>query len=758
MATSTPGRAAGAAGGPGDCAAGPYRLALVGAGPSATYVMERLSAAAETSADRRLEVHVFDRGGEFGAGRVHSWSQPTTSFLNRISAQIGFAADESVLDAGPLRPLSERPTLYEWCRQRFAETGHPDFDLRPADWPKRYVHGLALSDRFAAFVADLRSRPGAVVELHATEVVDVAEQGRALRLRTADGGEYDCDEVLLLTGHSHTDPTTGGAPAEFTDFARRTGAHYIPYAYPLDQALPEAVSGPDRVVACAGMGLTAIDEILHLTEGRGGRFEQGPDDTLTYRSSGAEPAAIVAFSPTGVFTYARPHNDKEQDLARLEHRGVFLTVEALDRLRDAVGTPAPRGGGTVGRQLDFEPDVLPLVLLEMAHLHYATLFGPGTAAVLTERVAPGYRLFLDGGRNDLLAPLEAAVDELTALLEKILSGSATTGETHAGDDWPLEEALARWAQVVFGPEGRQQVLAALGDPGELSSVSAGLRSPWRLEESVRGNRFDWAWLTDPLGACEFATPEEYRRRFEEFMAVDHLWAAQGNLDNPAKAAADGVWRDLRQVLGHAIDDAGLTARSHRLFLERYMRHHNKLANGAAREVMEKILALVRHGLLDIGTGPDARVTPDESSGKFLVSGPRTGASRLVDTLVDARVHAFDPRRDVLPLYRRLLERGLIRIWRNTSADGSSFEPGGIDLTPEFHPVRADGTEERRITALGPPSEGAMFFQLGALRPDQNHHVMRDVLVWLQGFRSGFRAHHLRSQPRLPASRPEGVLS
>ncbi|MER8235560.1 FAD/NAD(P)-binding protein [Streptomyces sp. NPDC094049] len=744
-------------------------MALVGGGPSATYVMERLSAVAGTLTDRPLEVHVFERGGEFGAGRVHSWSQPTTSFLNRITAQIGFAADESVVDAGPLRPRSQRPNLYEWCRRKFAETGHPDFDLQPADWPKRYVHGLALSERFKAFVADLRDRPGTLVGLHATEVVDVAEHGPALRLRTADGAEYDCDEVLLLTGHSHTDPASGGDPARYTEFARRTGAHYVPYAYPLDLALPESVSGPDMTVACAGMGLTAIDEILHLTEGRGGRFEPGPDGRLDYRPSGAEPAGIVAFGPTGVFTYARPHNGKERDLARLEHRGVFLTAGAVDRLRDTFGVPAPRADGTVRRQLDFEPDVLPLVLLEMAHLHYATLFGPGSAAVLTDRVEPAYLGFLNGARQDLLAPLEAAVDELTTTLEKVLSGSLTIAEAQAGSDWPLEEALARWAHVVLGPQGGREPLAgptasaeaaAPGTPAGGTASAApppapgALRSPWRLEEDVRGNRFDWERLTDPLGVSACTTAREYRRRFEDFMEVDHLWAAQGNLDNPAKAAADGVWRDLRQVLGHVVDDAGLTATSHRLFLERYMRHHNKLANGAAREVMEKILALVRHGLLDISTGPGGRVTPDEASGRFLVSGPLTGAARLVDTLVDARVHSFDPRRDVLPLYRALLDRGLIRIWRNTSRDGSTYEPGGIDVTPQFHPVRADGTVERRLTALGPPSEGAMFFQLGALRPDQNHHVMRDVLVWLDGFRTRFRTHHVR-----PAvSRPEGVLS
>jgi phosphoenolpyruvate phosphomutase len=41
--------------------------------------------------------------------------------------------------------------------------------------------------------------------------------------------------------------------------------------------------------------------------------------------------------------------------------------------------------------------------------------------------------------------------------------------------------------------------------------------------------------------------------------------------------------------------------------------------------------------------------------------------------------------------------------------------------------------DERLTLLGPPSEGVMFFQLGALRPNQDHHVMRDILCWLSDF-------------------------
>ena len=57
--------------------------------------------------------------------------------------------------------------------------------------------------------------------------------------------------------------------------------------------------------------------------------------------------------------------------------------------------------------------------------------------------------------------------------------------------------------------------------------------------------------------------------------------------------------------------------------------------------------------------------------------------------------------------------------------------GGLDLSPDFHPLTASGEADRRLTFLGPPSEGVMFFQLGALRPQQNHHLMQDILTWIE---------------------------
>ncbi|MFF9760626.1 MULTISPECIES: FAD/NAD(P)-binding protein [Streptomyces] len=743
--TGTTCSAQSAAPGPGpgqeDARAARVTLAIIGAGPSCTYVLDRLAAATRDAAvPLGLDIHVFDKSGQFGAGQVHSPDQPATSYLNRIVGQVGFAADESVVDAGPLLDPAERPTLLEWCRRRFRETGDPVFDLTAEDWPKRYVHGQALRGQFDLYVRLLRQQPGVRVWLHPDEVVDLDDGGNddGLTVITASGGRpVRASHVLMVTGHSSNDPLKYAGPRQWADFALGHPADFVPSAYPLDQAFRPGTAGPERVVGCLGMGLTAIDVILHLTEGRGGRFAPGSDGLLEYRPSGAEPASIVVFSRAGLFTFARPYNAKERNPRELEHRGTFLVEEAVDRLRVSAGLPV-RVGRKMRRQLDFRGHLLPVVVLEMAHLYYTTLFGHRFGVAAEGAARPEYEAFLDDGGagapsdasvERLLAPLERAVDEAVSCVDGALSGK----ECDAPRPPWAEDALTRFLTVVFGPEQADKLLALRDDAGEFAAAVAAADSPFRHHRTAEANRFSWDRMVEPVPRDRYTNPQEYREALLDFIDVDHRWAAQNNLWNPAKAAADGVWRDLRDVLAYALDFGGLRASSHRDFLDVYMRHHNRLCNGAALVVMEKIRALVRHGLVDVSVGPEAVVETDEGTGRFRVRGPLTGAERQVDVLVDSRVHPFDAEKDAHPLYPNLLRRGLVRKWTNPGRGEADFSPGGLDLTDAFHPVRADGRTDSRLTLLGPPSEGVMFFQLGALRPHQNHHVMQDILLWLKGF-------------------------
>ncbi|WP_433498641.1 FAD/NAD(P)-binding protein [Sphaerimonospora sp. CA-214678] len=700
-------------------------IVIVGGGPWGTYAMERLAALLpHTESADAVHITLFERSGRFGAGATHSDDQVPTSYLNRVASQIAFAADESIAAASHLLPRRLRPTFAEWTRDAFARTGEEHYRIQPTDTPRRYLHGHALRDMFHRYTALLRAVPGVTVDLVAAEVTDIEPGGgRAAFLvhHSGDGPPVDADHLLLVTGHSCNRPAPGSTAALLTAHAT---APYIPSAYPLADITPDAVP-PGSTVGVLGLGLTAVDLLMHLTEGRGGTFvptgEGGLLDDLAYRPSGQEPAVIVAVSPSGMFPWARAENAKAVDEtgrthAGLEHSARFLTPRAIDTLRLRVGTPRRLRDEEV-RQLDFERHIFPLVVLEMAYVYYSTLLGTEAGALLARAAEPRYHRFLHDADEtatvaiaDLMEPVQREFERAAEYVARAIAGE------------PIPADLARYAATDAADTFLLTVF------GESRTAD---RSPWGHATDPRDHRFDWEKFFDPLGPEDTKDGCTWQRGLVAHMRRDHRAAAQGNLRNPTKAACDGVWRDLRSTFAAAIDFGGLTAASHRSFLTEHLRYYSRMSNGTGLEAMKKILALIEAGVVDVTVGPAPLVEPAPDSG-FLLRGTKTGTTRTVEHLIEGRGHAFDADHDLRPLYARLLRRGLVRKWRNPGdTPDEDFVPGAIDVTRDFHAVRADGTVDSRITVLGAPVERLCFFQLSAARPYSGSSVFNNVAEWAE---------------------------
>ena len=702
------------------------RLAIVGGGPLCVYALERLAAQLgaieRPQAGTGLRVDVFERSGRFGAGEVNHDLQPATSLLNRVAAQIGFSADETNTSVAALLPAGARPTFLEWAVRRSRERGDPAYALAPAAIPSRRMHGEALTETFTAYAARLREA-GVELHCHARSVVDlVPEADHSFTIVCADAEHGDCaaiiraDRVLLATGNAASFAQSPPPPPD----AR--GLRRIARVYPLDRQLTEATVPRGAQVAISGLGLTAADVLLYLTEGRGGRFEKEDEAglRLRYVACGREPARIVAFSPSGMLPCCRPENFKLLD-PELAYRGVFFNVEALQRMRGARGAPMRIREDHTALQLNFSADVLPLVVLEMARAYYLTLFGPDFDVQAIAAAQQAYVAFLDSPREDL-AQSEISIEQLLAPLQACfertcLALHASTPEqafSHAPEfAVSLESIRGMFDAVLFAP-------ASPGRPRSDDALHARtMASPWGHPLSPNAHRFCWRRILFPFGRDAGAVREEsgtdWRARVLAFLDQDLRNAAQGNLRNPLKAACDGVMRDQRGVFAALVEDGGLTAASHRDFLDGFMRIYHRLSNGAGMLALRKIRALVESGGVNLDVGPGATLACESDA--FVVTGPVTGVSRAATVLIEGRLAAFDAADPVEPLYPNLLRRGLVRRWINPAhAPGAAFVPGGLDLSASFHPRDAHGQEQTRLTAMGTPAEGQRLLQSAAARP------------------------------------------
>lgn len=343
----------------------PAVLAVVGAGPRATGLLERIAANAPElwDGERELRIHLVDPHPP-GPGRVWRHEQSGLLRMNSMAEDVTMFTDESSTIEGPVRP---GPSLAEWAAQ-FSGTGprHAPYaepadqevlaelrSLAGSDFPTRRAQSAYLDWVFRRALAELP--PTVTVDWHPTTATAVTgPPDGPQHVHLADRAtQLTADLVVLAQGH------IGSTPAAHRDhaaFARRHGRFHLPPEFSADADL--SALRPGEHVILRGFGLAFVDLMSLLTEGRGGAFRTESDGTLTYVPSGREPVLHVG-SRRGV-----PYHSK----TRYQLQGPR--------------PPLPRyfGPGAVdallaeGRPLDLRREVWPLMAKEIGFGHYHELF------------------------------------------------------------------------------------------------------------------------------------------------------------------------------------------------------------------------------------------------------------------------------------------------------------------------------------------------------------------------------------------------
>jgi uncharacterized NAD(P)/FAD-binding protein YdhS len=367
-------------------------VAVLGAGPRGVGWLERfvenvrageLGRGAAAAGIRLVLIDPYQPG----PGRLWRYDQSPLLKLNSLAADVTMFTDASCTVEGPITP---GPSLAEWAE--LVRAGELDVEiadpavraelqaLQPTSFPTRRLQSFYLDWFHRRTLARL---PGGVaVEWRRTTAVSVADDGDRQLVGLADGETLAVDAVLYALGHNGS--ALAGEHELLDAFAREHGAHYLAPAFTADAELSGLPAGRDVIVR--GMGLAAIDLVVLLTQGRGGRFEQ-TEGGLRYVPSGREPRLHLG-SRRGV-----PYHSKVTSTLvapRPEQR--FLTHDLAARLG-------------VRRDVDFAAEVWPLIAKEALHGYYHELF-----LGHPERVRLPWPEFLER-----FTPLDPWSDELRAL-------------------------------------------------------------------------------------------------------------------------------------------------------------------------------------------------------------------------------------------------------------------------------------------------------------------------------------------------------
>lgn len=344
-------------------------IVFIGGGPRTAGILERLAANRPALFDGPLTIHVVEPH-EPGSGRIWRYDQSPGLLLNSMSTDITMFTDDSVACDGP---AIDGPGLTSWAsgvldgsiRDVPPLEAHLLEQLRaltPASFPSRQLQGKYLEWFFRRAVAALG--PDVAVTVHrdtATAVERCSPEDPALPdggtrhlVRLASGGVLETDLVVYSLGHtdSHAEPES----ARLDEFAARHGGFHAAPSYTTDVDYSAIRPGQDVLVS--GMGLAFVDLLVLLFEGRGGRFEDGPDGHLDYVPSGAEPR-LWAGSRRGV-----PYHSKISSTLRGGPVGApqYFTPDAVESLL------------TAHNELDFRTQLWPLIAKDAGYAYYRELF------------------------------------------------------------------------------------------------------------------------------------------------------------------------------------------------------------------------------------------------------------------------------------------------------------------------------------------------------------------------------------------------
>ncbi|MCX4822076.1 FAD/NAD(P)-binding protein [Streptomyces sp. NBC_01142] len=309
-------------------------IVVIGAGPRGTGFLERLAAnTPELYGDLPLDIHLVDPHPP-GGGRIWRADQSPLLWMNSMAQDVTMFTDDTVVQEGPVRP---GPTLAEWA------------GLDGQAFPGRQQQGEYLRWVYEDAVAALP--PTVTVHEHRARALRVSgpREGRQRVWLEGRPQPLTADLVVLTLGH--LDAELDKKQRELSDFAQRHGLLHLPPDFTADSDLDNILAGEQVIVR--GFGLAFIDLMVLLTEGRGGRYENGE-----YVPSGREPVLYVG-SRRGVPYHSKIGYGPQGERPPLPR---FFGPGQIDALR---ARPGP---------VDFRRDVWPLIDKELGFAHYHRLF------------------------------------------------------------------------------------------------------------------------------------------------------------------------------------------------------------------------------------------------------------------------------------------------------------------------------------------------------------------------------------------------
>lgn len=308
---------------------------------------------------------------------------------------------------------------------------------------------------------------------------------------------------------------------------------------------------------------------------------------------------------------------------------------------------------------------------------------------------------------------------------------------HKGLNWdrdllPLltsEMGLQYYVQASLQTDGAaasaetRSLLLHAWKAGEFRAASARLGTKFGPFEAMRHFY--------PEAGRHFTDSVDYADFVLDLVTRDLAEALRPGGASPVKMAYE-VLRFIRDGIRGAVEFGGLDLDSHRSFFGEMRGRINRVVQGPPAARMRQLLALVDAGILSYPYGPSPEVSSGESGTTVLRS---TRLESPVMEHVDLLICGFfsDP---TLDNSESPLVRNLVRSGRLSQLRVEDQQVGSVALSPDGHPLAADGSVQDAVWVFGSLTEGARYFTNVIPSPGSRLGPFRDAARVAQAMRPG----------------------
>jgi len=425
------------------------RLAIIGSGASAIYLLKHLLDHAEILIQQLSEISIIEKSPIMGMGMPYSPLNADKYNMSNISSEE--------------LPELDIP-LVQWMKEQDCEflrsLGVEDETISESEVYSRLALGRYLNSQYQTLVGKLRIAGFTVRESPGCEVTDIkkSQNGDTFKLVIQNESLADFDRVIIATGHrwpQEDKPEQG----------------YYASPWPISKLIPEGGKYINFEIGTLGASLSAFDVVSSLSH-RHGKFIEGLGKWSFTPYPGAEDFKITMHAANGMlphlqFAQVKPmrliyrHVTRESLLELIDENG-FLR---LDTFYDQVCRPALADA--------FEKDNMSEMATKLAAPHFGLeLF------IETMSAKHDYANAFKGMRIEMVEAEDSVKNERPVHWKELMDDLIYTLNFHcelmpAEDHLKLKSVVMPFLMNVIAamPLDSANTILALYDAGKLDIIS-----------------------------------------------------------------------------------------------------------------------------------------------------------------------------------------------------------------------------------------------------------------------------------------------